>query len=146
MVTLRAALMAHLSSDSRLTALLTGGILDADALPMDGGGAGSLPLAADGVSVKPFAVVRWRGSAPKEIPWATERRTVEIYVYQERGYDIIEQAKRRIKALLIRQMVKADDAAICMFHWVQDTGEFPAPELGNLACEMSRFVVDYVRK
>jgi len=143
---LREALKAHLTSDSTLTALLTGGVLDADALPMDGGGAGSLPLAVDGVSVRPFAVLRWRGTSAKEIPWKTERRTLEVYIYQERGYDIIEQAKRRIKGLLIRQMVKADDAAICMFHWVQDSGEFASPELGNLACEMSRFFVDYIRK
>lgn len=146
MATLREAVKALLAGDGALAALLTGGVLDADALPMDGGGVGSLPLAADGMSVRPFAVLRWRGANPREIVAVTERRTLEVYVYQERGYGVIEQAKRRIKSLLIRQRVSADDAGIAMFHWLQDMGELPAEEFGNLACEMSRFYVDYVRR
>jgi hypothetical protein len=146
MATLRTALLTHLQNDTTLAAWLTGGLFAAEVLPPDGGGAGSLPYAADGVSVKPFGIVRWRSATPKEIQRLTERRTVEIYLYQERGYTIIDPAKRRIKALMDGQMLAADDAGIAMFHWITDLGELAAPEFGNLACDMSRYYVDYTRK
>jgi len=74
----------------------------------------------------------------------TERRSVEIYFYQHRGYATIERAKRRVKTILERTMLPADDAGIAMFHWAHDTGEFPADELGRASADMSRYYVDYV--
>lgn len=146
MATLRETLKTYLNADTALKALLTGGVLDADDLPKGAASIRDVPHV--GGQVTPFAVIRWGGVSPKEITVSTrtERRSVEIYLYQHRGYGTIESAKRRLKALLHRKALPATDAGIAMFHWAQDTGEFPADELGGASADMSRFYVDYVSK
>jgi hypothetical protein len=143
MATMRAALRNFLNADATLTTLLPGGFLDANSLPSEWS---ISDVPHDGAMITPFAVLRWRGATPKEvyITDMTERRSVEIYIYQHRGYDLIEQAKRRIKTILHRTQIAADDADVCMFHWNNDLGEFTAKEIGGAAAEMSRFYVDYI--
>ena len=142
MAYLRAVLKTYLNADAALMTLLPGGVLDTDELPEGASSIQDVPH--NGPQITPFAMLRWRGATPKEIVSFTERRSVEIYFYQHRGYATIERAKRRVKTILERTMLPADDAGIAMFHWAHDTGEFPADELGRASADMSRYYVDYV--
>ena len=145
-MTLRDSLRAYLQADSTLMGLLSGGLLDANSLPRDGGGMSSVPLAGDGLTILPFAILRWGVTTPKEIVRNSERRNLAIFIYQESGYGQIEAVQARLKMRLHRQRLSASDAGIAMCHWLNDTGEFPAPEFGNCAGSISRYVVDYIRK
>ena len=143
MATLRENLKAFLNADTSLIALLTGGVLDTTELPEGASSINDVPN--DGLKIIPFAMLRWRSTSEKEIPGVTERRSVEIYLYQHRGYATIERAKRRIKTVLNRKQLPSDDADIAMFHWGgHDLDEFPANELGGTSACMTRFFVDYV--
>lgn len=142
MAYLRETLKTFLNEDAVLMALLTGGVLDTDELPMGASSIEDVPHT--GPEILPFAVLRWRGTTEKEIVGLTERRSVEIYFYQHRGYATIERAKRRVKTILNRTQLPAEDAGLSMFHWAHDTGEFPADELGRASADMSRYYVDYV--
>ena len=145
MASLRDALTAFLNADATLTALLTGGVLDASDLPQGDMGIKDVPHS--GAKILPFAVIRWRGTTGTEIVGRTERRSLEIYFYQHRGYDVIEPAKRRVKKILSRTKIPADDAKLCMFHWAKiDLGDFSARELGGASADMSRYYVDVSRK
>jgi hypothetical protein len=142
MAILRDALKTFLAADETLSGLLPGGVLDINELPQTDYGLTNVPRS--GAVISPFAVIRWRGTVGKEIIGLTERRTVEIYVYEaRRGYAIIEQAKRRIKTILNRTQIQADDAGIAMFHWQTSGGLFPAQELNGASGEMIRYYVDY---
>ena len=142
MATLRETLKTFLNADTLLAALLTGGVLDSSDLPEGASSIRDVPH--EGAKIKPFAMLRWRGTTNKEVMGLTERRTVEIYLYQHRGFTTIERAKRRIKTILHRTQLPAADASIAMFHWSGlDTGEFPANELGGASADMSRYYVDY---
>lgn len=146
MADLRTATRNLLVADTDLMAILTGGVFDARQLPQNGMTVDNLPHAANGITVLPFIVIRFRNSTGKEIIRKTERRFCEFFIYEHRGYQNIEQAKRRLKTLLDGKQVRADDAGICMFHWVTDIGEVPNDQLGFIPCELSRYYVDYVRK
>ena len=146
MADLRTALRTYLVTDPALSAILTGGIFDAQTTDAEGESTEWLPRAANGVTLAPFAVLHFRGTTEKEIVSNSRRRFVEIYLYQSAGYTAIEQAKRRIETLLHRHQLQADDAGIAMFHWAMDRGELPAPEYQNAASDMSRYYVDYIRK
>lgn len=147
MATVRQALKTHLLADATLAALLTGGVLDAEDLPLDGGSLSDIPLQNDGVRIKPFVVCRWRLTTPKEIIASSQRRTLELYFYQDVGYATIEAAQQHVKSILHQvKLLAADDAArYAFFNWQQDRGELPAPEFGNVASIMSRYSVDYLR-
>jgi len=146
MAVLRTALRNHLIADSALMAILTGGVFDAQSTDAEGADTSWIPRAANGVTLAPFAIIRFRGESPTEIVAFTERRFVEIYFYQAYGYLQIELAKNRVKSILHRKRVQADDAGIAMFHFVQGRGEMPAPEYENAASDMNRYFVDYTRK
>ena len=143
MATLRETLKTFLNADSSLTTLLTGGVLDATELPKGASAIRDVPN--DGLKIKPFAMLRWRSTSEKEIIGLTERRGLDIYLYQHRGgYATIDSAKRRIKTLLRRKQLSADDADGAMFHWDgHDLDEFSADELGGASACMTRFYVDY---
>lgn len=147
MADLRTALREYLLADATLSAILTGGIYDAQTTDAEGADTSWIPRdPVNGVTLAPFAIIRFRGETPTEVIARTERRFVEIYFYQGYGYTQIERAKRRVKEILHRQQVQAEDAGIAMFHFVQGRGEMPAPEYENAASDMNRYYVDYVRK
>jgi len=145
MADMREALRNFLNADSTLSTLLTGGFVDAYSLPSEWS-IDDVPN--DGVIIIPFSVLRWRAAVPTEIniDTQTERRTVEIYIYQQKGYDLIEQAKRRIKTILHRTRVQSDDAGICMYHKLPDIHDFFAKEIGGAAAGGCKFYVDYIMK
>ena len=146
MATQRQTLLTFLEADSALTTLLTGGIFDASELDLEGLSPSDLPTDAVG-RVQPLLLIRWRGEGEKEVIGRTERRTVELYLYDFAGYATIEAAKRRIKTLLDNQKIgSADDANMNHFKWMGGIGEFVPEEFDNVgAGEMMRFYVDYAR-
>jgi hypothetical protein len=146
MAVLRDALRTHLLADATLSAILSGGIFDAQQTDQEGPDTSWIPRAANGVHIAPFAILRFKGTSGKEIISNSKRRFVEIYFYDDFGYTQIERAKSRIESLLHRKQVQADDAGIAMFHWVMDRGELSAPEYENAASDMSRYYVDYTRR
>ena len=147
MATLEAGLKTFLNADAALAAILTGGILDTDDdLFREDVSASKAPRETDGVTLKPFAFIRWRTELPTEIRAYSERHTLEIYLYQHAGYVTIRQAKARLKALLDRKTIASDNYGMGMFHWRGGTNEFPAVELGNASGAITRWYVDVTRK
>jgi hypothetical protein len=148
MVALRALIKQTLEADAPLMVLLPGGILDADELPRDGGGSASAPRQADEIRINPFAIVRTRDGnrTQMEIPArVTERETYEIYLYQDVGYDVIEQAIRRVIAVLNNQYLNATDRALAHLLYTFTSGEIPAEEFENAPCRFVRFQVNSIQ-
>ncbi|MBL8162457.1 MAG: hypothetical protein JNJ61_10765 [Anaerolineae bacterium] len=146
---LRETIRTTLAGDATLTALLPGGIFDADTLPQDGGGAASAPRTADGVRINPFGIVRWRGAnrAQVEVLGRSDyTETVEVYLYQDIGQDVLEQATTRIQTLLHNQYLPSvTDRGLAHFIQTFVSGELPAEEFGNAACRFIRFQVVSIR-
>ncbi len=146
MATMRAAVKAKLTGDSTLMATLTGGVHDADDLDRTG-----LTPETAGVydslgKLKPCSVIRWRGSDMKEIVANSERRFFEVWLYEDRGWNNIETAKRRIKTLLHRKQVASSNEGLCFMSWAGDLGEFVDDEMGGASADRLRFYIDYTRK
>lgn len=146
MTTLREAFKAALEGDATLVAILTGGIYDSDELGRTGLTPDSVAREADGVTMKPAAVIRWRGENQSALKTDTisERRFVELYLYADRGHAVLEQAKQRAKALLHRRQLGPTDDGLGLnfILWVDSRGEFVADELQGAAADRLRFVVD----
>lgn len=149
MGTLREEIKTTLTGNAPLNAVLTGGILDAEDLPHDGGGAGSAPRLADTVRVEPYAVIRWGNDTSYQADsnaLGAGRELFEVYIYQHKGYVTIEQAVGMIKTLLHDQYITATDRAIAHVLYVQTSGELPSKELGMASCKFIRFQVIHIRK
>lgn len=145
MATLRQAFKSALTNDATLTALLTGGILDSSVdLDYTGEGASQAPREADEITLKPHAVIHWGGRSPNGAARKVRGKleTVEVYVYQDTGFDVIESAILRMCSLLEDQYLSVTDRALAHITEQSFTsGELPAEELGNAACKFVRFFV-----
>jgi hypothetical protein len=109
MATLREAFKARLADDPTLAGLLYGGVLDADDV-FRGLKVTNVPYESNGVTIQPFASIRWGGANPfGPVTVQAEQQRVEVYVYQHTGYATIEAALTRIKQLCNRQFISADD-------------------------------------
>lgn len=145
--TLRDVIYNTLSDDATLLTLLPGGFLDSEQLPRDGGGMDAAPKQADGITINPFAIIRW-GEAPQYGPdvIAAEIQTVEVYVYADVGYAAIEAAISRIKALLNRTFpLGASDRTFSHFRYITASRELVAEELGGAPCMFVRFANTQIR-
>lgn len=98
---------ALLIADGTLTALLTGGIYTYGAVGLDGITIDSASGAFDsGGDLKPSAMVKQRDLIPdgdvddKQYQDTSATQIIEIYFYQERGYNIVDQATARSFVLL----------------------------------------------
>lgn len=141
MATLREAVKTLLEGDSTLMSLLTGGVLDASDLSFDGGGIDELPHVDESSLIKPCAIIRFQDSdqfGPLQVGGEVE--AVEIYVYENSGYSIIEPAIKQIKTLLHRQRVIADDRQLAYFVFSHRSRETNAPELAGIPCKFIRFM------
>ncbi len=142
MATLRAMTIATLEANAPLMAILTGGVLDAQDLPRDGGGMDSAPKETDGVRIAPHAVVRWRENNQFDaVPIGAEKTLCEIYLYDHIGYARIDQAIRLIKPLFHQLRFQADDRQFVFFNWVHSSGELEAEEYNNAPMRFTRFEV-----
>ena len=157
MATLAAALKARLTGDTTLTpalptgtplmAILTGGVLDVDSLGRQGLTPTSAPRLADGVTLAPCAVLRWRTSGQYGLRNA-ERRMLMVWFYDDRGQATIEQAMRRVKDLLHRYEIgpTTDGYGLNFVKWAGDVRELVAEELGDAAAAYSRYSIDLTRR
>ena len=149
MATLAETLKSVLLADATLTALLPGGVVDAEDLPYDGGGVRSVPRLPDGVVAATFALIRWRSSnatGPSAVQG--ELAFLEIYAYQDTGYAEVEAAMTRMKSLLNRREFVTDDRAVAYLEFVGVFGEtdVKAEEFGGLSFKFIRFSVTQIRR
>lgn len=146
MTTLRTAVKELLEADAMLSALLTGGVLDADDLPRDGGGVDYAPRDATGVRIAPFAVLRWKQSTPFDSQHVrAEKQTLEVYLYADSGYSTIESAANRVKSILHQSQVNGDDRSLVTVLYVYQSSELVADELNQCPMQFQRYEVSYVR-
>lgn len=143
---MREAVKAALEADSALNAILTGGIFDAGELDRVGLTPSTPGLYDNQGQLKSCAVIRWRTSDLKEIVANSERRFFEVWLFEDRGWEDIENAKRRIKALLHRKQVVSANEGLCFMNWAGDLGEFVDDEMGGASADRLRFTIDYTRK
>jgi len=146
---LRATLKTTLTGDATLMALLSGVVLDAAVLPQDGGGVGSVPREADGVRIRPFAIIR----GGVDSSYQGEDRLLsagsefwEVYLYQDVGYGTIDSAIGRIKTLLHDTYITADDRAIAHVLYTFTSADLAAEELGGCPMKMCRYQIIHIRK
>lgn len=140
MATLAEAVTTLLNGDATLSALLTGGVFNAESFSFDGGGADEAPYESNGILIQPFAVVRFReADVVNPVKVGAEMQSVEVYIYDNVGYDTIESALSQIKSLLNFIDVVADDRSLAYFQCTHISSEIDAPELGNVPCKFIRF-------
>lgn len=95
-----------LEADTELTVLVTGGIYDWDETKRTGISYTNTPNAWDGPKIKPTILVKARQRVPTNdiVDEANQQlsyiQVIEIYFYEEVGYNIIETAMQRAYELL----------------------------------------------
>jgi hypothetical protein len=135
-----------IENDATLQSILTGGVWDADELDRRGLSIRGTAKTSDNLTIKPIGVLRWGADTVFGPHFNGERRFLDVYVYQPKGYTTIDSAMQRIKNLLHRQEVAGDDVSFCWLNWVSGTQEFIAEELGGAAARMIKFEVIYLRR
>lgn len=151
MASLKALFLARLTDDATLSGLLTGGIHDSRVLPRAGISPTNVPdiYNVDGITIKPFAAVTWGNAVADDASVAIERRRVDVYIYQNKGYETIDAVLHRLKTMfhdkLDRQLPLADDAAGAWVRWLNELGEMTAPELMNSPMNRATFEVSIHR-
>lgn len=148
MAVLRDVIVATLSADATLSALLTGGIRDVSDLPQDQGGAGSAPRASDGITIAPHARVRLTAATPVgPALWrlSPEWQGCELYLYQRKGYATIDAALARSKALLHDAYLETDDMRLAHLEYTYASPDLTADELEGAAMRFCRFNITLVR-
>lgn len=146
-MTFQSDLMTALTSDSILSAILTGGWFDGENLPREGMTLSNAPKQADGVSIKPFGVIRRRGMNDEGIrDLNAERGSVEFYIYANKGYATIEQAVTRLKGILNERNLHGSDASTAFLRFMHASGELVAEELASAPFKFVRFNLILRRK
>ncbi len=146
-MTFQSDLMTALTSDSILSAILTGGWFDGENLPREGMTLSNAPKQADGVSIKPFGVIRRRGMNDEGIrDLNAERGSVEFYIYAHKGYATIEQAISRLKGILNERNFVSSDASTAFLRFAFASGELVAEELASAPFKFVRFNLILRRK
>lgn len=126
MSTLAGVTIGALKVDNALTALATGGIWDADSTAPDGGKVGyrgmrnELMMTAGDPVRKPAIYLSWS----TDVPFGVAQRSlgaqhayVEVYYYQDNGYDIIRKMSARVRQLLAYKRFQFTEPAD---YWVYD--------------------------
>lgn len=148
MPTLRELVKSTVEADATLTALLPGGFMDANDLPQDGGGAGSAPRQADEVRINPFGIIRYRAGnrTQADVPsLRSGQQSIEIYVYEDVGYGVIDAAIDRLITLLDNKYLYPSDRAIVHLLHTFDSEEIRAEEFGNAPSRFVRFQTVSIR-
>ena len=152
MASLKATTLALLNADTALVTIFTGGFFDADGLPNNGLTFDTISKEANGVTIKPTGVLRWRARNPVRGPNYAVRRFVEIYLYDDpvHGRENIDYAMRRIFELLHQKYISGtSNEGFAYFVWAGDMDEMPNDDKDDvLMANMgrSRYQVDMTRK
>ena len=147
MSTLRTEIKSILTGDATLMAILTGSVFTSEDLDRHGMTLEDAPKESNGVNLKPFAVLRFRGAQNQGPHFSGRRQTLEIYFYQDSGYDKIDAAKLQVESLLHRKYIPSTTQN--MFGWVEyvsDLGETVDEQLGGAPADMSRYTILFTRK
>jgi hypothetical protein len=122
-------------------ALATGGVHDAESL-----GRNNLELddITDGSPVvKPALFIRWSTEAPYSSSVLKARSVfVELYFFQDQGYDVTVQMRHRAFELLHQQRVSFDDPEgdyLYAFRWAGDLTNMDDESLQGASMERSRY-------
>ena len=139
---IRQALEQYLEADTALMALLTGGVFDADDLPQEGMGQGWVPRLPDSPRIAPFCVVAWKSTNRfGQFQLRAGVQTLEIYVYQDTGYDTIKQATTRLIELLDDSYWTVSDQSKTHFEWTTTGPETMDDGLADAPLQFVRFEV-----
>lgn len=136
-----------LQDDPTLSALLYGGIYDAQDFGREGLSMDNVPrIVEDSPLIAPFAVIRWTTSTELLRTIGAATQTVEVYVYDDQGYRTIDRAISRIIVLLNDVYLETSDRA---FVHVRHSGyvstQMAADELAYAPFQFTRFLVNQVR-
>lgn len=146
MSVLRTAFKEALEADATLNALLPGGIFDAEEMDFTGQGSTQIPRdPVDGITVLAHAIIRWRDDI-SYMPYrlGAAQATVEVYVYQDTGYLVIEAAINRIRLTWHDRYLTADDQKIAHFSFVSKSGEVPAQSSAYPPARFIRFSIIHI--
>jgi hypothetical protein len=127
------------------TAILTGDLWDSRHFDRLSGVIPDELRNTDG-TLKPFAVVRWEnGTEFGQQPLDAESRFVAVYFYEDHGWQNNEVAASRLKKLLQRTLLNADDVALAQVRYVDDLAPFIDEEFGNASAQGSRYEITVYR-
>ena len=142
MTTLQEATLALFTGDAAMVALATGGIYDAETL-------GRTELTLDDIrvsgspTINPALFVRWSTEAPFSAVILKARSVfVELYCYQDGGYDITRQMRNRAYELMHQQNVIFDEPSsdyLYAYVWAGDLTGKDDDSLQGASMERSRF-------
>lgn len=136
-----------LTDNALIADLLAGGIFDAEDFEREGLSMDDVPRITSGSPrVAPFAVIRWQQSSEHNPTVESESQTVEIYIYQNRGYDVIDRVLTRLKVDHNDTYLTTDDRSLAHLRHIYNSRQMTADELGHLPFQFSRFMVNQVRK
>ncbi len=136
----RTDLITALTSDTTLSAILTGGWFDGETLPCEGMTMAKAPKQAGGVMLAPFGVIRRREMNDEGIrALNAERGSIEFYIYADKGYATIETAISRLKVVLNERNFVGSDASTAFLRFAFASGELVAEELAHAPFKFVRF-------
>ena len=131
-----------ISADSIIASLLTGGVHDFNTIDeQDKGGADWAPRETNGVRIAPHLKMRWGEASPygENILLAAESESLELYIYQDTGYDINDAVTRRLKAILHNSYFTGDDVDYSYMTFANLTRQTNAEELGDASLRVMSF-------
>lgn len=137
--------------DPTLMSTLTGGVYMVAELPPTGISP-DYPrtiLEDDGVRVKPFGVLVFRGGVPlAPVGLGAEQVALEVWLYQQQGYDAIDAAIERLKTLLdhVGLPVDYNHTRMAWSVYAGDLGEMTAEEYGHISMNRVTFDISILRK
>jgi len=141
-VTVHQNIRAYIATDASISQILTGGVYDLDSIDeQDKGGADWAPRETNGVRIAPHLKMRWGEASPygENILLAAESESLELYIYQDTGYDIIHAVTRRLKAILHNSYFTGDDVDYSYMTFANLTRQTNAEELGDASLRVMSF-------
>jgi len=140
MTTLREAVKAVLVADATLTALATGGVHDMDSVGHKGLTRETLMVSGQ-VAIRPGIYIVWSSVVPFGEAQATIRANrvfFEIYFYQDTGFAVCSQARKRVKVLLNYKTVVPDAPADEWCHQIMWAGDVVGVRDDRMSASMER--------
>lgn len=143
MTSLYQAIYDHLSADTTLSSLATGGLYDWAQVGRRGLTRATL-TANDTVPIQPALFLHWSSATPfggGEVGVAAQRVFFEVYFYQDSGYASIDAMRQRVMTLLHRQQLALNDGWCFLILWRGDVRQQQDEALGGVSMERSRYEV-----